>query len=208
MFYLRRLILNRVAAQFQDFNKKIIIKEPNGSAAVDVISQCLPNSKIIFLIRDGRDVVDSKIDSIRDGGWQAKGPGMKVSDSLSQEQKISIITSHAKAWVATTELLLKTHEKRPKELSMMIRYEDLRARTYDTVKQVYQFIDTSIDEGQLRKIVDEYTYENLPEARKGPGKFVRAASPGLWKQNFNEKEINAMHSVMGNMLQKLGYRLE
>jgi len=41
---------------------KIIIKEPHGSLAADTISECLPNSKIIILLRDGRDVLDSEVD--------------------------------------------------------------------------------------------------------------------------------------------------
>ena len=67
-FFLRKLILNRIYSQYQDLTKKVIIKEPHGSLAADVISECLPNSQIIFLLRDGRDVVDSIIDATTKGG--------------------------------------------------------------------------------------------------------------------------------------------
>jgi len=50
-------------------SKNIIIKEPNGSFAADVIAECLPDSKIIVLIRDGRDVLDSRFDMHKPGSW-------------------------------------------------------------------------------------------------------------------------------------------
>ena len=51
LYFLRKMILNRIYAQFQDVNSVIIIKEPNGSMGADIISEALPNSKIILLLR-------------------------------------------------------------------------------------------------------------------------------------------------------------
>jgi len=62
-YFLRKLILNRIFAQFKNLEKKIIIKEPNGSFGCDQILSCLPNSKFLLLLRDGRDVLDSLVDA-------------------------------------------------------------------------------------------------------------------------------------------------
>jgi len=71
-FFLRKLILNRIYVQFNNLADKIVLKEPTGSMAADIIAECLPNSKIIILLRDGRDVVDSKIDESSSEGWELK----------------------------------------------------------------------------------------------------------------------------------------
>jgi len=68
--HLRKMILNRIFAQFPDLSRKIIIKEPNGSLGASFISKCLPNSKIILVLRDGRDVLDSLMASRKKGGYQ------------------------------------------------------------------------------------------------------------------------------------------
>ena len=66
-FYLRKLILNRIFAQTNEINSKTIIKEPGG-AGYFMISECLPKSKVILLLRDGRDVIDSLLSAtMKDG---------------------------------------------------------------------------------------------------------------------------------------------
>lgn len=47
-YYLRKLILHRIYYQFFDLTHKIIIKEPSLVGGFDIISSCLPNSKIIL----------------------------------------------------------------------------------------------------------------------------------------------------------------
>ena len=66
--FLRKLILNRIYDQFHNLSEKIVIKEPTGSITADVLAECLPNSRIIVLMRDPRDIIDSKIDEISAGG--------------------------------------------------------------------------------------------------------------------------------------------
>jgi hypothetical protein len=40
---------------------RVVIKEPNGSQSSDMIMAALPSSRLLFLLRDGRDVVDSDL---------------------------------------------------------------------------------------------------------------------------------------------------
>ena len=63
---LRKFILSRTYSQVQSLEKNIIIKEPVGAQGSDIIMESFPNSKLLFLIRDGRDVVDSRMDMHRE----------------------------------------------------------------------------------------------------------------------------------------------
>ena len=55
---LRKLLLARTFSQTNTLSMKIIVKEPNGSGGANILLECLPKSQLIFLLRDGRDVVD------------------------------------------------------------------------------------------------------------------------------------------------------
>ena len=48
----------------------LVIKEVNGSHAADLVMSLFPRSKMIFMLRDGRDMVaDSLLDANSKGGW-------------------------------------------------------------------------------------------------------------------------------------------
>jgi len=203
-FFLRKLILNRINNQFNDISKKIIIKEPTGSVASDIISQCLPNSKIIILLRDGRDIIDSKIDAESPGGWEIKekkGLRQEVT-STNRQQRIRMFSS---LWNGLIEVLLNAYENHSSELRLLLKYEDLRGNTFEELKKIYQFLEVKIDDKEIRKIVNKFAFENIPKNQKGQGKFKRFAYPGKWKENFNDEEKVLLTKLIGENLKKLGY---
>src|SRR5581483_2283707 len=74
--HLRVLVLARLAAQVDVVTREfgvrggpVVIKEPNGSVGADFVMSLLPRSRLLFLLRDGRDVVDSMVDAQMPGGW-------------------------------------------------------------------------------------------------------------------------------------------
>ena len=74
---LRALLMQGLSRQLTELKQPadpswIVIKEPNGSHAADSVMSMFPESRIVFLVRDGRDVIDSLIDAMlaRDSWWQ------------------------------------------------------------------------------------------------------------------------------------------
>lgn len=201
-FYLRKLILNRFHAEVGELSKKIIVKEAGTVDASDIISTCLPNSKLIMLIRDGRDIIDSGIDGRQKDGWMTKQLGTKPLEGVS---RANFIKNRSKMWVALTENLLKTYKSHPENLRYLIKYEDLRKNTLEELEKIYKFLEIDISKDELQKIVSKFSYENLPDKEKGQGKFVRSASPGKWKENLHDEEKIIIEKIMGRMLEKLGY---
>ncbi|HEU4493834.1 MAG TPA: sulfotransferase, partial [Rubrobacteraceae bacterium] len=47
----------------------LVIKEPNGSVGAPLLMEAFPESRMILLVRDPRDVVASVLDAAREGGW-------------------------------------------------------------------------------------------------------------------------------------------
>jgi len=202
LHYLRKLILNRIFAQTNTIEKKVILKEPSVASGADIITECLPKSKIIFLARDGRDVIDSILDARqKDGFMTIEGNVSPVS----KEKRSQFIETRAKLWVSLIENLLKTYEQHPKNLRMLIKYEDLRESTFEILKKSYEFIGIEITQDQLQNLIDKFSFDAIPEEKKGTGKFARSATPGLWKEHFSDHEIKIMVDITGDTLQKLGY---
>jgi len=202
-FYLRKLILQRIYAQIKNLSKKIIIKEPEADGgSADLISEFLPSARLIILLRDGRDILDSIRGARQKGSFMVKSKEVTV---LTQSQRLQFIDTRAKKWIALVESLMKAYHNHSKNLCILVKYEDLRKNTFDEVKKIYKFLEIDISEKELVKIVEKFTFENLPDEVKGKGKFHRAASPGLWKENFDEEEKELMEKIMGPTLRKLGY---
>ncbi len=204
-FYIRKLVLNRIFAQFQILSTKIIIKEPNGVMGADIITQCLPNSKIIFLARDGRDTIDSILDAFQKDSWATKEYGYTP---ISQERRFSEIKYQADLWVKLMKIINDAFNKHSKDLRLLVKYEDLRKNTIEELKKIYKFIDIDIPKKELENIVEKYSFEKIPEDLKGSGKVTRSATPGKWRKNFTAEEIKIMDEIIGKSLQKLGYSNE
>jgi hypothetical protein len=202
--YLRKLILNRFYSQIRDLDRKIIVKEPSHLAGFDLISECLPRSRIIILLRDGRDVIDSVLDARSENGFMVKAGYSPIL----RDKKLEIIEQLSMSWNNVMENLLKVISTHAKELLYVIRYEDLRTNTFEELKKIYQFLNISIDDKKLKKIITMNSFESIPPELKGQGKFARSAEPGLWDKNFNEQEKFLMEEKLGEMLKKLGYKLE
>ena len=201
---LKKIIVNRIYLQHQDTTKKIIIKEPHGSFGADIISDCLPNSKIIIIFRDGRDCVDSLVDARSAGGWvQASSK----TEPISGESRLSFIRQQAKIWTQLMEVLEKVSKSHPKENLMIIKYEELLKNTLDELRKIYHFLDIQIQEEELKNLETKYSYENIPQVKKGSGKSVRFATPGKWKENFNDEEQILINKIMGKKLKELGYEV-
>jgi len=114
-YLLRKFILNRLHAQFQNITTKLIMPAPEGSIAGDIIAQCVPNSKLIILSRDGRDVVDSVIDAGKPNSWHIKSRGVTPVTPKNRARRIRIA---CKRWIKQIEVLNDAYNNHSPELRL------------------------------------------------------------------------------------------
>jgi len=206
-YYLRKLILNRIYSQIKDTSKKVIIKE-TARAGFSKVSECVPNSKIIFLLRDGRDIVDSQVDGrtygYEKGGRYESGP----EEPLNKKIRSDYIKRQSKNWVRITNELLETYENHSKDRRYKLNYEALLNNTLPEVQKIYNFLEIKISSKRLKDRVEKLKFEKIPPELKGKGKATRSASPGKWKKNFNEEEKDLMNSIMRKTLVQLNYAID
>jgi len=205
-FFLRKLILNRIYHEFQDLSKKIIIKEPSaGSLGFSTIEECLPDSKIIFLLRDGRDVLDSQLDANLHGFEKGGRFHTLIKKPLESHQRILFIENRAKTWVKLMDIFMNTFHNHREELRILVRYENLKKDTKIELRKIYNFLGIEISQEELENKIKKFSFENIPAESKGEGKRNRIAKPGKWKDNMRKEEIELMEKIMGSTLKRLGY---
>ena len=204
--YLKKLLLHRAFSFSQTIKKNLIIKEPSGGEGIRTILECLPNSKMIFLVRDGRDVVDSKVDRHMPDSWSIRqGSEFLPLDTL--EKRRRIISYYSSDWKWTIINIQKDFEKHDSTLRYFLRYEDLIKNTFFELKKIYDFLKMPIDENEIRHAIEKSKFENIPSSEKGPGKFYRTAKVGGYKDNFSKEEQELMNSIMGETLKKMNYEI-
>jgi hypothetical protein len=207
---LRRLILVRLHAQvaraadrFGLEAPEVVIKEPNGSYGAEFLMALLPRARMIFLIRDGRDVVDSQLALRTPLGTVRRGMRMIRTES----ERLSFVRTQSRLWVNNMTAVDRAYDAHSPELRMRVRYEDLRADTLNTLAPLANWLGDERSPDELRKAVDENAFESTPWFKRGKGRVRRAASPGLWRQNLSEEEQRVANEIMGESLTRLGYEV-
>lgn len=180
----------------------IAIKEPNGSQSADVLMAALPKSRLLFLLRDGRDVVDSELAGNLTGAWISKEfPG---AHGITDERRLEFVTQSAHKWLWRTEVVEEAYRSHtgPKHL---LRYEDLRAEPEVHLRALFDWAGLEVEDTDLRAWIERYAFERISEGERGPGAFFRAANPGEWRKNLTAEEHEAVETVIGPKLKELGY---
>ena len=91
----------------------------------------------------------------------------------------------------------------------MLRYENLLLDTEGTLKDVLSdFFEIEVDEDRLRQIVHKFSFENQTKRKKGEedkSSFLRKGIVGDWKNHYNEDAKRIFKKHAGKELIELGY---
>jgi hypothetical protein len=179
----------------------LVIKEPNGSEGAPLLMEALPESRMIFLIRDPRDVVSSVLAASRRGSWLYEwgDKGAWKRDSLADERPDLVVSNRAHTYlrqVMGAKQAYEAHQGR----KVLVRYEDLRADTLSQMKHIYSELEMDTDEKELERVVEEHSWEMVPEEEKGPGKFKRKATPGGWREDLTPEQVDLVEQITAPLL--------
>lgn len=205
---LRQLIVARFEAQAADAGladpaqaTAFVVKEP-GSHVAPLLSDLFPASKLIFLLRDGRDVVDSWLAAYSNGSWAIPGGAFPVSE----EGRVPLIRWLSAVWAYRSRAVRQAYDSRGEGERILIRYEELRDKTEAWLRRVCAMI--GVDSGPVPQVVEAHRFERQPRAARGRQRFIRQARPGGWRENLSPAEQRAMHEAMGDALAEFGYAVD
>jgi hypothetical protein len=209
---LRSLFMRGLLRQLEELDQNtdprwIVIKEPNGSHASDSLMSLFPEARLLFLVRDGRDVIDSLIDAMlsRDSWWQ-QSQGSDEPRIVSE--RMAFINHHAKLWLQRTQSTQRAFAALPEEQRYQVVYESLLADTTPEFTGMLEWLGMDVPAEQIEAAVEKRSFSAIPDSEKGPGKRARSANPGQWKERLRPGEIDLVEQVMGPKLRELGYEVE
>jgi hypothetical protein len=203
---LRQLIVTRFDAQVREraaaqaSEPLVFVKEP-GSHIADLLMSLFAKSRMIFLLRDGRDVVDSWLDAHRPGAWALDEGAFPVT----REGREALIRWQASVWAYRTGVVLRAYQAHDPERRVLVRYEDLLRGPAQELSRVCSRFGIVAEPTRLREIAVAHDYDQVPSHEKGASKEIRAAEPGGWQQHMTAAEQQAMYEVMGERLVEVGY---
>jgi hypothetical protein len=203
---LRELIVSRFDAQVRDTvedsepDPLVVVKEP-GSHIADLLMSLFRGSRMIFLLRDGRDVVDSWLDAHRRGAWALDEGAFPVAP----EGREALIRWQSSVWAYRTEVVLRAYRAHRPSRRVLVRYEDLRTDSAGELQRICETFGLEVPPEQLREIAVSHEFESVPSKEKGASKEIRSAEPGAWRRHMSLAEQQAMYEVMGERLVEVGY---
>jgi hypothetical protein len=201
---MRDLVLGGAAARFPEVigGGYLIIKEPNGSIGAPLLMEALPESRMIFLIRDPRDVVASSMDARSEGSWLSGRREPQRRTSKPDENPNVYVRMRANSYVQQIEKTGQAYRAHGGRKAL-VHYEDLRADTLKTMKRIYSALEIPVEEAELARSVEKNSWEKIPAEQKGEGKFHRKATPGGWREDLTPEQVEIVEGVTGSLLREL-----
>jgi GT2 family glycosyltransferase len=195
---IKNFVLEGAAARYPELGRDdyVVVKEPNGAIGAPLMTEAMPGSRLVFLLRDPRDVISSWIDAFREGSWTAANRDYDSEEKLNahtrflSERYLKVVSQVQKAYEA--------HAGR----KALVRYEDLRRDTLGEMKTMYEALGIEVDETGLRAAVEKHAWENIPDESKGAGKFYRSGTPGGWHEDLSPEQIRIVEEVTAPVLAK------
>jgi hypothetical protein len=155
----------------------ILVNEPGGQAA-DSILRLLPGTRMLLLVRDGRDVV---------------AEAAQAAGDLAAAPRRAYLERQATQWVQQVDALSRALEAAPEPQRRLVRYEDLVADSTGTVRSIHAWLGLTAEAGRDR-----------PGSGSGQP-AIRLATPGAWRTVLDSEEHELLGRVMGDKLDEVGY---
>jgi len=189
------------------------------------------NNKIIYLVRDGRDVLisyyhhqliwnDKNKKEAHNVNYHRNAVGFSnfenVQENILEYMQYSYTHVPSKRtrfvfpgnWQEYNEAWTEQMHNNPN--IYMVRYEDLLENTADVLgKLMEEFLDVQdLDQKKIEEVVQKYSFENQTKRKKGEENaksFLRKGIRGDWKNYFGNKEKEVFKEYSKNVLIRLGY---
>ncbi len=178
-------------------NKDSLIYGDKNNYYINHISELLdifPSSKLVFIIRDGRDVAVSY-----------KKINESVINSLYKPMLPTNIQDMAKEWIKNAESLKYYVNSDTECHSIFIKYEDLIENPKNTITKVLNFLGLKYEE----QILEFYNHNDEPDDfLQWKGKTtekIDSSNTKKYKLELTKEEIDEYNSIASNTLEFFGY---
>jgi hypothetical protein len=190
---------------------RLVVKEPHGSMGAPLLAQALPESAVILLVRDPRDIMASALDAHREGSWISKARNRKPTKpgqggEGDPDTFVESDTDPDGFLRQKAEMCLRDVTKAKEAYDahggrkVLVKYEDLRTDTLGVMRRVHSELGMTVEDGELVRVVEAHAWEAVSEEEKGQGKFFRRAEPGGWREDLTPEQARIVEDVMAPLL--------
>ncbi|MCB1687622.1 MAG: sulfotransferase domain-containing protein, partial [Halioglobus sp.] len=181
------------------------------------------NKRVILLARDPRDVAVSqffqwkfriKPTKVAINNYPPQGSDISLFDFVMGDNggSMQAVTDYLNLWASEVDKMEHFH---------LLRYEDLRARPRQELRQLLDFMGIDATEAHVNAAVDYSSYENMkkmestqqfrlaggrmmPRDKDNPNSFkVRRAKVGGYRDYFTDEEVEAIDTRLAETLDPL-----
>lgn len=170
-----------------------------------------PNySKVVYLVRDGRDVAVSyyfHLMKYRKITKETKFEDFLIDFNAGYIDGYTSWSSHVNSWL-----------NKASDYFIVVRYEDLKANTLVKLIQILDFAGVPINQDAAIAAVDVSRFEKMKFTEKSQHKlfeklansdpsisFVRSGQVGDWKNFFTDELMNDFINIHGSALKSMAY---
>jgi len=193
----------------------------HGQAVLD-LHAVYPDAKLVYIVRDGRDVlISERFRNLVEESKYLKAEDKRIIEELRKDQSQftngtrsifteSVIRRMAKGWVAN----LKATEEEGKRLfgknCLAFRYEDLLESPFEEMTGLWKFlgvkkVESSLEEKTKAELESNPDEEWQAKRDEGIASFLPKGRAGNWEQLFTARDKSVFKEVAGEMLVKWKY---
>lgn len=163
-------------------------------------------SRAIYLVRDPRDVAVSEYHYMHSRGL-INEPFIEFIDQFTHGvlNGYGAWHKHVTSWINA-----------PISDLLIIRYEDLKLSSLDTLKRLAIFLEIEMTVDQLELIITHNTSQAMRRSEEKMSiatfgfitdttRFIRRAQANRWKECLTPTQVEQIATVMGSVMYRLGY---
>lgn len=186
----------------------VLEKSPSHSRSAEAVAEFAPDTRVIHLVRDGRDVASSL---------------MAAADSWGSGWAPSSLKQAGRNWADAVRAARHFVELGIPYLE--VRYETLRSADAGLLRAVHSFCGVELSETESKMLMDEFSFERMAEGtddtlliggefgpfaarRAEPPGFFRKGTVGGWQTEWNKRDRMLFDAVAGDLLAELGYETD
>lgn len=179
-----------------------ILKNHASPATVDL----RPNDAIVYIVRDGRDVVNSYFHRV-EKVWQYDKRRLRRIVSRLR----FLFPNRIRYWLATRYFAVLWARQVEEALEMdvpIVRYEDVLENPQAEIERLVTLLDPGASLEGSAKAVELFSLEKMrASVRKADVGPVtdRVGRAGNWKEYFTPGDVKWFDRQYGNLMQRLGY---
>lgn len=193
----------------------------HGQAVRDMHS-IYPDAKLVYIVRDGRDVlISERFRNLVEESKFLKAEDKRIIQELRKDQTPftngtrSIFTENvirrvAKGWVTNLQETEEEGKRLFGDHYCSLRYEDMLEHPFEELSQLWKFlgvkkIDESL-EGKIKTEMESNPDEEWQAKRnEGIASFLPKGQAGNWERLFTARDKSLFKEVAGEMLVKWNY---